>query len=440
MSIDTSTPFSNRSDRTQTSDSTMANQSPNLHKGHPIELTGDYFKYVENHGGANHSQSSVSVASNDSSMDGVYVYQSDQSFKSTPCRFVKGHVFKRTVLAVIIINTILLGARTYFVPNYTNYTSSNDDDSMQDDATNVSESYSVIYNCMTMLCYLFLGFFTVEVALKIIHYQQHVLRMGWTLVDVFVVVAAWCIGPSLTVFRLTRLKGVFKRISYTQVLIKSLVRVLPQTGGILLILASVFYAFAVILTSFCPIYFTSLGQTMWFLLNLFFLHQWDELSTDVSNQYPHAWILLLIFTIVTTGLLSSLVIAVMTNAVAQTHREQLDKSLDSNGICTKKRRVNSPVRVNPAPMEMMVLLSPPSVAPASSVMKSSDTAMILQYCQRLEAKIDELVQATEQREAQLPSAATAKTMDSAEQAAERQQSTALMNAARAKRDASRSND
>ena len=387
----------------------------------PFEFStsSDYIGYHEDHnnnqqpfggGGGNHSHSSVTLASNDSSMDGVYVYRSTAGgdHKTTPCRFVKGHVFKRTVVAVILLNTILLGVRTYYVPNYSSASSNTDSGGDNDDAMSASasdsSSQSVIYHYLTAANYICLWFFTMEIILKLIHYQQRILWMGWTLVDIAVVVAAWSIGPSVSVLRLTRLKGMFKRISYTQILIKSLVRVLPQVGGILLILLSVFYAFAVILTSFCPKYFVSLGQTMWFLLNLFFLHQWDEMSTDVSNQYPHVWILLLIFTLVTTGLLTSLVIAVMTNAVSQTHREQIDKYLDSDGVSIKKRIVTTPLHaVSSVDMAMMGRMSPPPPPPLSIVMSGSshhqenETALLLQYCQRLEAKLDDLSRTLERR-------------------------------------------
>jgi voltage-gated sodium channel len=281
-------------------------------------------------------------------------------------RIVRSWLFKRFVLICIFINSIIMGVATCDVVRDHYHTNRLVQDTIK----------------------AFRIFFTCELILELLHYQQGALHMGWIVFDVVTISLSWFVSLTLLVLRSFRLIRALRKasgVADVKTLVKALLRVIPKMLTILFLIFLVFYIFAVIFTDlyqdlyptyspysynlhdstsyydengdnnnnrhdrrrhledtiqddgdgdgdvvFTYDYFGRLDRTAFTLFQIMTLDGWSDICKQVMQVHPWSCLLFISFIISTSFFFTALIIAVVGEAFHAVREESLFKSLDGN--------------------------------------------------------------------------------------------------------------
>ena len=174
--------------------------------------------------------------------------------------------------------------------------------------------------------------FCVEIGLKLFAQGWRFFRNGWNLFDVAVVGFAllpargeFSILRALRILRVLRLISVVPQVRRV---VGALVTSLPGMVGIMILLALVFYMFAVIATKLFgkgfPQWFGSIGESMYSLFQIMTLESWSMgIVRPVMEANPNAWLLFVPFILITSFAVLNLVIALIVNSMNVLHDEEV---------------------------------------------------------------------------------------------------------------------
>jgi voltage-gated sodium channel len=233
-------------------------------------------------------------------------------------RIVTNRYFKRAVLVIILVNSLLLGVRTW-------------------EGVRNNEKLG---NFVDTILHGIQIWFTLEIALVIVHYQNRTLQQGWVLFDLVIISTSWFFSSTLTVLRAFRLIRALRKASGVASLkhvVKALLKAIPKMLGIIFLVIFLFYIFAVLFTNFfqdipeedlSQDYFGSLDKSLYTLFQIMTLDDWAVISQELTAVYQWAWLPIVSFIIASTFFFGSLVIAVVTEAVASVGNERLWKTLE----------------------------------------------------------------------------------------------------------------
>ena len=219
---------------------------------------------------------------------------------------VNSKLFNRIVVVLILVNAVILGAKTY-LPLMKIYG---------------NELYEVERAI--------LWFFVFEVVLKIVTNGPRFFQRPWNLFDA--VIVGMSVLPNygmLSVFRGARVLLVLMLISDTPRLRRTmgvLTHALPGIASIAAILAVVLYLFAVLATNFFggafPEWFGNLHTSLFSLFQIMTLDGWVDMVSQIMEVFPTAWIFFILFIIISTFTVLNLFIAVMVDALHHMHRQE----------------------------------------------------------------------------------------------------------------------
>ena len=219
-------------------------------------------------------------------------------------RLVLAPLFQRVVIGLILLNAVTLGLET---------------------SDSVMEEYgSLLYALDAVLLYLF----TAELALRIYAFRGRFFRDPWGIFDFIVVAIAWmpASGP-LAVLRALRVLRVLRLISVVPSLrnvVEAMLGALPGMGSIVLLMALLFYVFAVMATKLFGATmeeeFGTLGASLFTLFQLMTLDDWANIVKPAMEAKPWALVFFLPFIVVSTFVVLNLFIGVIVESI-QTLRE-----------------------------------------------------------------------------------------------------------------------
>ena len=203
-------------------------------------------------------------------------------------------------MALIIVNAAILGLET---------------------SQTVMASYGPL---LATLDHIILGVFVVEILLRITVHRLDFFKDPWSVFD-FVVVGISLVPATetFTVLRALRILRVLRLITAVPTLkrvVAGLIASLPGMGSILLLIALIYYVFAVMATKMFgddnPELFGTLGKALWTLFTVMTLEGWtNDVAKPVLEKHPHAWIFFVCFIVVTTFMVLNLFIGVVVNAM-----------------------------------------------------------------------------------------------------------------------------
>ena len=214
-------------------------------------------------------------------------------------RIVEDKRFKRTVLALIVINAVLLGLET-------------------------SRTLSTSMMTSIMLTnQVILGAFVVELTLRIGAYRLSFFRDSWSVFD-FTIVAIALLAPSgaFQVVRALRILRAFRLVSTVTSLrrvVEGLLGAIPGIASVLFLLVLVLYIAGVMSTvlfrDVAPDNFGHLGISLFSLFQIMTLEGWAEIATGVMAEYEWAWTFFIGYILVATFLVLNLVIGVVVSSI-----------------------------------------------------------------------------------------------------------------------------
>lgn len=176
-----------------------------------------------------------------------------------------------------------------------------------------------------------LTIFVAEIALKLYARGVFFFRHGWNVFD-FVIVGISLVPASgpFAVFRTLRILRTLRlltKIPRLRHIIESLLAAIPSIGWIVLLLAMVFYIFAVMGTKLFggafPEDFGNLARTLYSLFQIMTLESWSEgIARPVMKTYPLAWLYFIPFILITALTILNLFIGIIVSTMQERQMEE----------------------------------------------------------------------------------------------------------------------
>ncbi len=218
--------------------------------------------------------------------------------------------FERTIIAVIVLNAIALGLETY---------------------PYLMERYGHVllsFNKFVLIV------FVVEAVLKIIAVAPRFGRYfgdGWNLFDFSIVVLSLIpqTGEFALIARTIRLLRVFRLITAMpelRLIVVTLIRSLPGLGNVIMLLAIVFYIYAIagyhLFHAHDPFHWNSLGISLITLFRILTLEDWTDVMYTAMELHPAAWLYFISFVVIAAFIVINMFIAVVINNLHKAQHEQ----------------------------------------------------------------------------------------------------------------------
>lgn len=175
-----------------------------------------------------------------------------------------------------------------------------------------------------------LGFFVLELLLRIVAHGRRFFRDPWNVFDLLVVgVAVLPASESLSALRALRVLRVLRVITVVPSLrrvVDGLLRAVPGMGAVGALLVLVMYVSAVIATGLfgkaAPEYFGTLWISLFTLFQAMTGEAWPDIARVVMAAHPWAWIFFVLYILVVSFAVLNLFIAVIVNGMEEISEEE----------------------------------------------------------------------------------------------------------------------
>ena len=212
--------------------------------------------------------------------------------------------FQGTIIVIIIIAALTVGARTYALPSSINW-------------------------IMSYLDIAITVFFFIEISLRFIVCpdKRNFLKDPWNLFDSVIILASILpvsesdmvlVARLLRVFRVLRLVSIVPDLRR---LINALLTAIPKMGYIALLMFIIFYIFA----AFGSIFFHHVNPVLWgdiatAMLTLFRVstfEDWTDVMYETMEVYPFSWIFYIVFIFLTAFVFLNMMVGVVLDVMMQ---------------------------------------------------------------------------------------------------------------------------
>jgi voltage-gated sodium channel len=230
-------------------------------------------------------------------------------------------VFEFFVVGVIIFSALVIGAKTYDIPDY----------------------------MLTLISWMDSGitlFFLVEITIRFIGEpnKKAFFKNPWNIFDTLIVVVSLIpiqdsemalIGRLIRIFRVLRMVSIVPEL---RLLLNSLLKALPQLGYVILLMFIIFYIYAAIGASF----FATINEDLWgdisiAMLTLFRVmtfEDWTDVMYETMAVYPLSWMFYLTFIFLTTFAFLNMVIGIVVNVMENEHAQEEKERAIAEGDLT----------------------------------------------------------------------------------------------------------
>jgi len=230
-------------------------------------------------------------------------------------------LFELFVVAIIILSALLIGAKTYPIPQ-------------------------AVMRAVTWLDVGITVIFLFEIVVRFIAEpnKRRFFHNGWNVFDTLVVVVSLVpiedsemalVGRLVRIFRVLRMVSIIPEL---RTLLNSLLRALPQLGYVLLLMFIIFYIYAAVGATF----FASINPELWgdisiSLLTLFRVmtfEDWTDVMYETMGTYPLSWIYYLTFIFLTAFAFLNMVIGIVVNVLEDEHARERAEQEEAEGKAT----------------------------------------------------------------------------------------------------------
>ncbi len=229
--------------------------------------------------------------------------------------FVTSAPFERFIIAVILINAVTLGLET------------------------VPAAMDRFGSVLITLDHAALAIFVVEITLKLVAMGFRFFARGWNLFDLTIVLIS--LAPAsegfavLRAFRILRVLRLMTMLPSMRNVVEAMLRAIPGMGSVVALLGLVFYVFSVMATKLFgasfPEWFGSIGASLYSLFQVMTLESWSMgIVRPVMAVYPLAWLFFVPFILLTTFAVLNLFIAIIVNAMTQSHSEEVSAQVEQS--------------------------------------------------------------------------------------------------------------
>jgi voltage-gated sodium channel len=182
-----------------------------------------------------------------------------------------------------------------------------------------------------------LGVFVLEILVKLLAFDLRFFRNPWNVFD-FIIIGIALVpasGPlavlrTLRVLRVLRLVSMMPRLRFV---VEALLHALPGIGSIAMLMAVLYYVFAVMATGLFgerfPDWFGTIGLSMYTLFQVMTLESWSMgIARPVMEAYPYAWLFFVPFILLATFTILNLFIAIIVNTMQTLHDRSIKEGAE----------------------------------------------------------------------------------------------------------------
>ena len=233
-------------------------------------------------------------------------------------KFVSLEIFKKSIAVMIVLNAIVLGALTFTKPG------------------------DVYHDYLTLIDNCILGFFVIELTLKMIAWRGMFFRYGWNIFDLIVVaislVPASQTFAVLRAMRILRIMRLLHIVPMMRRISEALFRALPGMSAIIAVMMLLIYVGAVIATNLFGTtdnpevaqLFGDLPSSALSMFQVMTMDGWrfEVLQKVTDDGHPYAWVFFLIFSFLASFAILNLFIAVFVEALQSEHETEQDEKIE----------------------------------------------------------------------------------------------------------------
>ena len=227
-------------------------------------------------------------------------------------QFIESNSVQNFIIGLIVLNSITIGFETS------------------------DKVMSSMGDMLFLIDKIILAIFVLEITLKLYAYGFSFFRSGWNVFDFSIVAIALlpasgslAILRALRIFRSLRL---IKNVPRLRFIVESLFHSLPSLVWIFVLLALVFYVFAVVGTklfgSAFPEWFGTLGASMFSLFQIMTLEGWADISREIMKEFPLANIYFISFILLASYTTLNIFIAIVVNTMSEVQQKTSDENVN----------------------------------------------------------------------------------------------------------------
>ena len=243
------------------------------------------------------------------------------SIQSNLFKLRSNKLFELSVVAVILLSALVIGAKTYSIP------------------ANVMVVIGWLDVAITV-------FFLLEISLRFLGdtNKSRFFRDPWNLFDTIIVVVSLIpvedselalVGRLIRIFRVLRMVSIVPEL---RLLLNSLIKALPQLGYVILLMFIIFYIYAAVGTSFFaninPSLWQDISISMLTLFRVMTFEDWTDVMYEVMEVYGFAWTYFLSFIFLTAFAFLNMVIGIVVNVMENEHSKERQAEAEANGEVT----------------------------------------------------------------------------------------------------------
>jgi voltage-gated sodium channel len=214
-------------------------------------------------------------------------------------------IFQWSIIAVIIISALLIGAKTHDLP-------------MQ-----VVKVLAFLDSAITV-------FFVIELTIRFMAFpnKKEFFKSGWNIFDTLIVIGSLIPtgGSGVLLARLLRVFRVLRLVSMVpelRLLINALIKAIPRMGYIALLMFVIFYIYAAIGSMF----FHTINEVLWgdvsiSMLTLFRVatfEDWTDVMYETMAVHPLSWIYYLSFIFLTAFIFLNMMVGTILEVMSEEH-------------------------------------------------------------------------------------------------------------------------
>lgn len=214
-------------------------------------------------------------------------------------------IFQWSVITVIVLSALLIGAKTHQLP------------------PQAAKLLSFLDSAITV-------FFVFEITIRFIAFKdkKSFFKSGWNIFDTVIVIGSLVPdgGSGVLLARLLRVFRVLRLVSMVpelRLLINALITAIPRMGYIALLMFVIFYIYAAV----GSILFNEINKTLWgdvsiSMLTLFRVatfEDWTDVMYETMVVHPMSWIYYLTFIFLTAFIFLNMMVGTILEVMAQEH-------------------------------------------------------------------------------------------------------------------------
>jgi voltage-gated sodium channel len=230
-----------------------------------------------------------------------FIYQAQRRLK----KIDSSPIFQWSVITVIILSALLIGAKTHDLPEQ-------------------------VVNLLSFLDSAITVFFVLEIIIRFIAFpnRKSFFKSGWNIFDTIIVIGSLIPagGSGVLLARLLRVFRVLRLVSMVpelRLLINALLKAIPRMGYIALLMFVIFYIYAAV----GSILFNQINETLWgdvsiSMLTLFRVatfEDWTDVMYETMAVHPMSWVYYITFIFLTAFIFLNMMVGTVLEVMSKEH-------------------------------------------------------------------------------------------------------------------------